>query len=112
MTVMRTSVGYVLGEANGQVLYTYAHDKKGGLPTCTSSSCTAQWPPATGTPRETDGFHFPGTFGVVKGAGGVEQITYNGYPLYLYKGAKPHIASGNGVGGVWHVVPLSAADIG
>jgi predicted lipoprotein with Yx(FWY)xxD motif len=49
---------------------------------------------------------------VVRGAGGVEQITYNGYPLYLYKGAKPHIASGNGVGGVWHVVPLSAADIG
>jgi hypothetical protein len=44
-------------------------------------------------------------------AGGVKQITYNGLPLYLLKGANPLETTGNGQGGVWHVVKLSASDI-
>jgi predicted lipoprotein with Yx(FWY)xxD motif len=110
MIVQHSAIGFVLAEANGQVVYTYAKDTKGGLPTCTGS-CAATWPPATGTPQAGPADHFPGTFGVIKGAGGVEQITYNGYPLYTLKGAKPLTTAGNGVGGVWHVIPLSASDI-
>ena len=110
MVVQRSSVGYVLAEANGQVVYTYARDTRGGSPTCTGSCATA-WPPVTGTPKAGPADTFPGTFGVVRGAGGVEQITYNGYPLYVFAGAKPLSAAGNGIGGVWHVVPLSASDI-
>ena len=110
MVVQRSSLGYVLAEANGQVVYTYAKDTKNGAPTCTGS-CAATWPPVTGTPKAGPADTFPATFGVVKGAGGVEQITYNGYPLYEFKGAKPLSAAGNGIGGVWHVVPLSASDI-
>lgn len=109
MAVARTAIGYVLAEANGQVVYTYASDKKNGAPTCTGS-CAATWPPVTGTPKEGPAFSIPGTFGVVRGPGGVQQVTYNGYPLYLYKGAKPHVASGSGVAG-WHVIPMSASDI-
>ena len=110
MVVQKSSLGYVLAEANGQVVYTYAKDAKNGVPTCTGS-CAATWPPVTGTPKAGPADTFPGTFGVVKGAGGVEQITYNGYPLYEFKGARPLSAAGNGIGGVWHVVPLSASDI-
>jgi len=110
MIVQHSAIGFVLAEANGQVVYTYAKDTKGGLPTCTGS-CAATWPPATGTPQAGPADHFPGTFGVIKGAGGVEQITYNGYPLYTLKGAKPLTTAGNGVAGVWHVIPLSASDI-
>jgi predicted lipoprotein with Yx(FWY)xxD motif len=110
MVVQHSAVGYVLAEANGQVVYTYAKDTKGGAPTCTGS-CASAWPPATGTPKAGPSDTFPGTFGLVKGAGGVEQITYNGYPLYTFKGAKPLTTAGNGIGGVWHVVPLSASDI-
>jgi predicted lipoprotein with Yx(FWY)xxD motif len=110
LVVQHSALGYVLAEANGQVLYTYAKDTKNGAPTCTGS-CAAAWLPATGTPQAGPADHFPGTFGLVKGAGGVGQITYNGYPLYLFKGAKPLTTAGNGIGGVWHVVPLSASDI-
>jgi predicted lipoprotein with Yx(FWY)xxD motif len=92
------------------VVYTYAKDKKGGAPTCTGE-CASQWPPVTGMPKAGPADRFPGTFGVVKGSGGAEQITYNGMPLYLYKGAKGFTTPGEGVGGVWHVVPLSASDI-
>lgn len=110
MIVQHSAVGFVLAKANGQVVYIYAKDTKGGAPTCTGS-CAATWPPVTGMPKAGPADTFPGTFGVVKGAGGVEQITYNGYPLYTLAGAKPLTTAGNGIGGVWHVVPLSASDI-
>ncbi len=110
MIVQKSSLGYVLAEASGLVVYTYEKDTKGGAPTCTGS-CTTTWPPVTGVPKAGPADTFPGTFGVVKGAGGVEQITYDGYPLYLYAGAKPYTTSGNGIGGKWHVVPLSESDI-
>ena len=110
MIVQHSNLGYVLAEANGQVVYTYSKDKKGGPGTCTGS-CASNWPPATGTPQAGPADHFPGTFTVVKGAGGVQQIAYNGKPLYTFAGAKPYSTAGNGVNGVWHVVPLSAGDI-
>jgi predicted lipoprotein with Yx(FWY)xxD motif len=110
MIVQHSAIGWVLAEANNQVVYTYAKDKPYGSPTCTGS-CAATWPPVTGMPKAGPADHFPGTFGVVKGAGGVEQITYNGMPLYTYRGAKPFTTPGNGVGGVWHVVPMSASYI-
>jgi predicted lipoprotein with Yx(FWY)xxD motif len=105
MIVQKSAIGYVLAEANHQVVYTYSKDKKGGLPTCTGI-CAATWLPATGTPQAGPADHFPATFGVIKG-----QITYNGYPLYTFKGARPLSTAGNGIGGVWHVIPLSASDI-
>jgi predicted lipoprotein with Yx(FWY)xxD motif len=111
MVIVHTNLGFVLAEASGQVVYTYAKDKKNGAPTCTGS-CAAAWPPATGTPKAGPADHFPGTFGVVKGAGGVEQITYDGMPLYTLKGAKPYTTAGNNAGGVWHVIPMSASYIG
>lgn len=111
MIVQKSATGFVLAEANHLVVYTYAKDTKNGAPTCTGT-CAQTWQPATGTPQAGPGDHFPGQFGVVKGAGGVEQITYNGYPLYLLKGAKPLATTGNGLDGLWHVVPLSASDVG
>ena len=110
MVVQRSAIGYVLAEASGQVVYIYGKDSKGGAPTCTGS-CATTWPPVTGVPKAGPADTFPGTFSVVKGAGGVEQITYNGLPLYVFAGAKPLTTKGNGLGGAWHVVPLSVSDI-
>jgi len=110
MIVQKSAIGYVLAEANHQVVYTYSKDKKGGAPTCTGT-CAETWIPATGMPQAGPADVFPAKFGLVTGAGGVKQITYNGYPLYLLKGAKPLATTGNGMGGVWHVVPLSASNI-
>ena len=110
MIVQKSSIGYVLAEANGQVVYTYSKDTKGGSPTCTGA-CATSWPAVTGTPKAGPADTFPETFGVVKGAGGVEQITYNGMPLYKFAGAKALTTAGNGLDGEWHVVSLSASDI-
>jgi predicted lipoprotein with Yx(FWY)xxD motif len=110
MIVQKSSIGYVLAEANHQVVYTYSKDKKGGKPTCTGA-CASTWLPATGTPEAGPADVFSGQFGLVTRANGVKQITYNGLPLYLLKDAEPLSVSGNGQGGVWHVVKLSASNI-
>lgn len=111
LIVQHSDLGWVMAEANGQVVYTYAKDAKGGTPTCTGS-CAAVFAPATGKPKASSAVNIPGTFGLVTGTGGVKQITYDGYPLYLYRGAAPLSTKGNGLGGVWHVVILSASDVG
>jgi predicted lipoprotein with Yx(FWY)xxD motif len=108
MIVQKSANGYVLARADHQVVYTYSKDAKGGKPTCTGA-CAEAWPPVTGMPQAGPANVFPGQFGLVTGAGGVKQITYDGYPLYLLKGAKPFSTAGDG--GSWHVVPLSASDI-
>jgi predicted lipoprotein with Yx(FWY)xxD motif len=110
MIVQKSAIGYVLAEANHQVVYTYSKDKKGGKPTCTGS-CAQTWLPATGVPQAGPADVFPAKFGLVTRADGTKQITYNGYPLYLLKDAKPLATTGDGMGGVWHVVKLSASNI-
>ena len=110
MIVQKTAIGYVLAEANRQVVYTYSKDTKGGKPTCTGA-CAATWIPATGTPEAGPADVFSGQFGLVTRANGVKQITYDGLPLYLLKGAAGLATTGNGQGGVWHVVKLSASNI-
>jgi predicted lipoprotein with Yx(FWY)xxD motif len=110
LIVQRSAIGWVMARADGYVVYTYAKDAKGGPPTCTGS-CASAWAPVTGMPRAGPADTFPGMFAVVTGTGGAKVITYDGYPLYTFVGAPPLSTKGNGVGGQWHVITLSAGDI-
>ena len=110
LIVQKSNLGYVLAMANGMVVYTYGKDTKGGPPTCTNT-CAALWPAVTGIPMTNSGEKLPGTLGVVTMANGAKQITYNGFPLYIFKSEKPLSTKGNGVDGLWHVIKLSASDI-
>ena len=110
LIVQQSKLGYVLALANGDVVYTYGNDKKGGPPTCTNS-CAARWPAVTGIPGTNAGEKLPGKLGVVTMANGGKQVTYNGYPLYIFKSEKPLATTGEGVDGLWHVIKLSASDI-
>jgi predicted lipoprotein with Yx(FWY)xxD motif len=110
LIVQKSNLGYILALADGDVVYTYGNDKQGGSPTCTSS-CASIWPAVTGIPITNGEEKLPGTLGVVTMANGAKQITYNGYPLYIFKSEKPLATSGEGVDGLWHVIKLSATDI-
>jgi predicted lipoprotein with Yx(FWY)xxD motif len=110
LIVQHSNLGWVMAKADGYVVYTYAKDSKNGAPTCTGS-CASVWAPVTGVPKAGPADNFPGTFGVVTGAGGNKVITYNGYPLYTYVGAPVLSTKGNGIDGVWHVIKLSQSDI-
>jgi predicted lipoprotein with Yx(FWY)xxD motif len=110
LIVQHSNLGWLMAKADGHVVYTYAKDSKNGAPSCTGS-CASVWAPVTGMPKAGPADNFPGTFGVVTGAGGHKVISYNGYPLYTYIGAAPLSTKGNGIDGVWHVIILSESDI-
>ena len=110
LVVQHSALGYVLAEANGQVVYTYAKDTKGGTPACTGS-CAAIWLPLTGNPLLSPASQGLGTLGTVSDANGAKQVTYNGMPLYTFKGAKALSVKGDGAGGVWHVIKLSKSNV-
>jgi predicted lipoprotein with Yx(FWY)xxD motif len=108
--VQKSSVGWVLALSNGQVVYTYDKDPKGGASACTGS-CAQLWLPVTGKPLASPADTGLGTLGTVATVNGAKQITYNGSPLYTFKGAKALATKGNGVGGMWHVVKMSESNI-
>jgi len=74
--------GVVLAESNGQVVYTFSGDRRNHAGTCTGG-CAAIWPPVRGVAVLAHGVKIGGKFGRING-----QVTYNGWPLYLFTGAK------------------------
>jgi predicted lipoprotein with Yx(FWY)xxD motif len=99
----------VLTNARGFTLYWFVPD------TATTSkcngSCATYWPPVKGP--ATAGPGVTGKLATITRADGSTQATYNGHPLYTYKGdTAPGQASGNNLnlsGGVWHEVTVSGA---
>ena len=84
--VQKSSIGWVLAAANGQVVYAYDKDPKGGTPAC-SGSCAKIWVPVTGGhPVASPADKGLGTLGTVATSNGAKQITYNGSPLYTLQG--------------------------
>jgi len=101
--VEKTAKGYVMAEAAGQVVYTYANDSAGKAATCTGS-CAAAWAPVTGLGMVSPADDFADKFGKVNG-----QVTYDGLTLYTKVGAVPY---SNATGGQWKAIPLSLSDVG
>jgi len=107
LRVVRTSAGTVLASSRGLTLYYYTEDKPGSGESVCTGSCATAWPPLTAPVRAPAGVRLPGPLGMITRPGGVRQVTINGYPIYLYAGDKaPGQATGNGIGGVWHVIKI------
>jgi predicted lipoprotein with Yx(FWY)xxD motif len=113
ITTAKNSSGTFLVTAQGAAIYLFAPD------TPTHSACTAAclkfWPALIGTPTAAPGSGLTGTFGTIKGTGGITQATYDGHPLYLFAGDKTmDEASGNGVdavGGLWWAITPTGGDL-
>jgi len=104
-----TTIGgvIVLTNAQGFTLYWFASD----TPTTSkcNGSCATYWPPVKGP--ATAGAGVSGRLGTITRADGSVQATYDGHPLYTYKGdTAPGQDKGNNLnasGGVWHDVTAS-----
>jgi predicted lipoprotein with Yx(FWY)xxD motif len=110
LIVQKSALGYVLAEANGQVVYTSSKDTKGAASNCTGS-CATIWLPVTGNPVASTAVTGLGALGTVSTTNGAKQVTYDGMPLYTFKGAKPLATKANGTDGVWHVIKLSRSNV-
>ncbi|MDP1668073.1 hypothetical protein [Phaeovulum sp.] len=99
ITMADTSLGMVLADANGMTLYTYDPDT-GGMSAC-YNNCAVNWPPLIAPAGSAP----EGAYGLTTRTDGAMQWTYDGKPLYLWiKDTKPGDVTGDGVGGVWHVI--------
>jgi predicted lipoprotein with Yx(FWY)xxD motif len=104
-------LGQVLADGQGITLYMYANDRKGDPSRC-YGICAVQWPPLvlpSGTSRPVAGPGIRASFlGTVPRTDGTTQVTYNGWPLYLWPPDKvPGKATGQALtnaGGRWYVV--------
>jgi predicted lipoprotein with Yx(FWY)xxD motif len=114
--VATTSLGKVLADGQGRVLYMYDKDK-GGVSSC-YEKCAAAWPPAltSGAPVAGTGAE-SGLLGTTKRTDGTTQVTYKAMPLYRFTpDAKPGDVKGQAVKDVWWVVesygrPLQPATV-
>jgi predicted lipoprotein with Yx(FWY)xxD motif len=105
LTVRNTKAGYVLANATGRTVYWYGRDVKGSGKSSCTGACLTAWPAVTGVPTAASGVKLSGKLGSITRSPGVVQATYNGYPLYTYAAdMAPGDATGNGVGGQWHVI--------
>lgn len=100
MTKSNNTKGNYLAGPNGMTLYIFDKDKP-GVSNC-SGSCAALWPPYTTiTPSD----NLPANISLIKQENGISQYAYKGMPLYFYTPDKqPGDVTGDGVGGVWHLV--------
>ncbi len=99
--------GAFLVAANGMTLYLLTTDPAGAS-NCTGG-CANNWPPltVTGQPSARTGVN-ASLLGTTMRADGSTQVTYNGHPLYYYRGdSTPGDQNGEGAGGVWYVVSAS-----
>jgi predicted lipoprotein with Yx(FWY)xxD motif len=100
--VQKSKSGYLMAEADSQVVYTYAGDTAGKPSTCTGS-CASQWKAIDGVGQVSPADNYPSKFTVIDG-----QVAYNGLPLYTYAGATSFSSH---AGGQWHTIPLSLSEV-
>lgn len=105
------SLGTVLVDGQGLTLYMFVPDHQRGRSTC-YGPCASAWPPLrlpSGTSVPVAGGRADASLlGTTSRTDGGLQVTYNGWPLYLWVGdTEPGQATGQGLdnlGGRWYVL--------
>jgi len=112
-TTVLPGAGRVLADGQGFTLYAYMPDRQGE--SVCSGVCAQSWPPLTlpaGTVRPVarDGAH-ASLLGTVRRPGGARQVTYHGWPLYLWEGDHaPGQATGQAENmGLWYVLSVAGS---
>jgi predicted lipoprotein with Yx(FWY)xxD motif len=113
-----SGVGTVLVDGQGITVYLFATDRRGSPSRC-YDICAVQWPPlllpsGVAAPLVGAGIE-PRLLRTAPRSDGTTQITYNGWPLYLWPPDRsPGHATGQGLtnaGGRWYVVDPAGSAI-
>lgn len=101
--------GPILVNGEGMSLYGFMGDTQGSGTSACTDECAAEWPPLTveGDPVAGEGVDETMLSTITRDDGST-QITYNGWPLYLYTfDTVPGDTNGQGVTdefGLWHLI--------
>ncbi len=110
---MVRGLGEIVTDGRGFTLYIYVPDHQG--PSVCTGVCAAQWPPLVlprGVRRPPAGLGVNlALLGTTARPGGVLQVTYNRWPLYLWQGdLTPGQATGQGEAmGLWYTLSVSGS---
>ena len=114
IAVRTTPLGRILVDGKGMTLYLFEKDT-GTTSTC-SGACATFWPPTTtmGAPKAGTGVD-ASKLGTTMRGDGTTEVTYNGHPLYYYKGDQsPGDTNGQGqnvYGALWYVVSPAGEEV-
>ena len=106
-----SGLGTVLVDGQGLTVYMFANDVRGAPSRC-YNICAQAWPPVVLPPGRTSpvagpGIH-PALLATTRRTDGTLQLTYNGWPLYLWPPDRaPGKATGQALpnaGGLWYVL--------
>lgn len=111
--VKSAKYGTVLVAANGKTLYRYTIDSK-GVNRCTrNATCAKYWPQllVKAGVKPTAGAGLSASLlGTISAKNGMRQITYAGFPLYMFAGdSKAGQVNGQGFEKQWYVVNTKGA---
>jgi len=106
--------GPILANSDDIAVYIYAKDTQhGDKSACTDTTCTSQWSPLTtqGAPVAGAGA-IQSMLGTITRDDGTMQVTYNGWPLYLFSGdTAAGTTKGQGQDNEWHLISPSGKAI-
>ena len=112
-------LGTILVDGEGLTVYMFEPDMQSGKSTC-YGECENLWPPVLlvgeiKAPVAGAGVN-PSLLGTTVRTDGIAQITYNGWPLYLWHGdnSKPGETTGQGLndsGGLWYVLDADGVPV-
>lgn len=102
-TASAPGLGTYLTDSSGHALY-YSTNDLPGHSNCTGG-CEVMWPPFTVSSVSLPAGLNPNSFGFIVRNNGRRQLTYHGWPLYLYsRDWSPGSANGQGLYDSWYVV--------
>ena len=100
ISMIEESGKLLLRNVEGKSMYRYDADKD-GKSHCLGE-CSKAWPPVIAS----DGSQPIGDWTIVKRPDGARQWSYRNQPVYTYSLDSPGTTTGDGKGGVWHLVKL------
>jgi predicted lipoprotein with Yx(FWY)xxD motif len=100
--------GSILVDQNGMTLYMFTNDTQGAGTSACSGACAALWPALTASSPTAGTGVDASKLGTITLSDGTTQVTYNGWPLYLYsKDTKAGDTTGQGFKSIWYVIAPS-----
>ncbi len=109
VTVTSSNLGDILTDQDGNTLYLFTPDAQG--PSVCNGPCAEAWPPLLEAVAG-DGID-ASLLGTATRDDGIEQVTYNGWPLYYFAAdGAPGDVNGQGVNDVWFVLDAAGNGIG
>jgi predicted lipoprotein with Yx(FWY)xxD motif len=105
VAVAHTNLGDIIVDAKGMTVYVFDKDVAGSGSSACTGDCQKLWVPVPAASDQPVAVGITAPVGVITGAGGGEQITIGGLPVYTYTGDNaPGNTNGQLFKNLWHAL--------